>query len=94
MAYTYDANGNLVSGNGRTLTYTSYNAPATIANAAYGYAYTYNAEHERVRLVATREDAKAAIFSYIEPFYNRQRIHQSLGYLSPQKFEKQNVCLD
>ncbi len=41
-----------------------------------------------------REDAKAAIFSYIEPFYNRQRIHQSLGYLSPQKFEKQNVCLD
>ena len=55
-SYTYDANGNLISGNGRTLTYTSFNAPATIANASYGYAYTYNAEHERVRLVTTRPD--------------------------------------
>lgn len=51
--YTYDANGNLVSGNGRTLTYTSFNAPASISTASYGYAYTYNAEHERVRLVTT-----------------------------------------
>jgi transposase InsO family protein len=37
----------------------------------------------------TREEAKAAIFSYIELFYNRQRIHQYLGYLSPQQFEDQ-----
>jgi putative transposase len=36
----------------------------------------------------TREEAKAAIFSYIELFYNRQRIHQTLGYMSPQQFEE------
>lgn len=36
----------------------------------------------------TREEAKAAIFGYIELFYNRQRIHQSLGYVSPQQFEE------
>lgn len=37
----------------------------------------------------TREEAKAAIFSYIEIFYNRQRIHQTLDYLTPQQFEEQ-----
>jgi transposase InsO family protein len=37
----------------------------------------------------TREEAKATIFSYIELFYNRQRIHQTLGYISPQQFEEQ-----
>lgn len=36
---------------------------------------------------ATREDARAAIFEYIEVFYNRQRIHSSLGYVSPEQFE-------
>jgi transposase InsO family protein len=36
---------------------------------------------------ATREHARAAIFDYIEVFYNRQRIHGSIGYLSPEQFE-------
>ena len=45
-------------------------------------------------IFTTREDARAAIFSYIELFYNRQRIHQSLGYQSPEKFEERMVCLD
>jgi putative transposase len=38
---------------------------------------------------ATREQAKAEIFDYIELFYNRQRIHQSLGYKTPAQFEAQ-----
>lgn len=36
---------------------------------------------------ATREDAKASIFEYIEVFYNRKRLHSSLGYVSPETFE-------
>ena len=36
---------------------------------------------------ATREQARAAIFDYIEVFYNRQRLHSSLDYLSPEQFE-------
>lgn len=39
------------------------------------------------RIFATRDEARAAIFEYIEVFYNRQRIHGSIGYLSPEQFE-------
>ncbi len=37
-----------------------------------------------------QNEARAAIFDYIEIFYNRQRIHQSLGYITPNDFEKMN----
>jgi putative transposase len=36
---------------------------------------------------ATRAQAKLAIFQYIEVFYNRQRLHSTLGYKSPEAFE-------
>ena len=35
----------------------------------------------------TRGQARASIFEYIEVFYNRRRLHSSLGYLSPEQFE-------
>jgi transposase InsO family protein len=31
-----------------------------------------------------------AIFDYIEVFHNRQRLHQTLGYLSPAEFERRS----
>jgi transposase InsO family protein len=31
----------------------------------------------------TREEAKADVFEFIEVFYNRQRVHSVLGYISP-----------
>jgi len=36
----------------------------------------------------TRVEAKTDIFVYIEGFYNRTRRHSSLGYLSPDEFER------
>jgi putative transposase len=36
---------------------------------------------------ATRQQARSAIFDYIESFYNRVRRHSTLGYLSPIDFE-------
>ena len=38
----------------------------------------------------TREEAKRSIFEYIEIFYNRQRLHSALNYLSPVEFELKN----
>ena len=37
---------------------------------------------------ATRAKARTAIFEYIEMFYNRQRLHSTLGYKSPEEFER------
>lgn len=44
--------------------------------------------HERY---ATRDQARAAIFEYIEVFYNRRRLHSSLGYMSPEAFEARHA---
>ncbi len=39
------------------------------------------------RNYTTKEEARREIFEYIEVFYNRQRIHSYLGYLSPVDYE-------
>ncbi|TSA78446.1 IS3 family transposase [Deinococcus detaillensis] len=40
----------------------------------------------------TRAVARQAIFEFIEVFYNRQRRHSSLGYLTPADFERQSTA--
>lgn len=36
----------------------------------------------------TREEARADLFEYIEVWYNRERRHSSLGYVSPAEYEE------
>jgi len=36
---------------------------------------------------ASWAQARQAIFEYLEAFYNRQRLHSSLGYVSPVTYE-------
>ena len=36
----------------------------------------------------TREAARSAVFEYLEAFYNRRRLHSSLGYMSPEGYEE------
>lgn len=38
-----------------------------------------------------RDEARKNIFEYIESFYNRQRMHSTLGYVSPAEFEEQST---
>jgi putative transposase len=42
-------------------------------------------DHEQL---ITRDYTTKIIFDFIEFFYNRERIHSTLGYVSPQQFEK------
>ncbi len=42
----------------------------------------------------TRGAAKRAIFEYVEVFYNRQRMHSSLDYLTPVDYEARRRNLD
>ena len=37
---------------------------------------------------STRQEARSAIFAYVEGFYNRARRHSTLGFLSPVEFEQ------
>lgn len=37
---------------------------------------------------ATREEARASLFEYIEIFFNQTRRHSSLGYMSPAEYER------
>jgi len=37
----------------------------------------------------TREDGHLSLFDYIEVFYNRQRLHSSLGYRTPWEVKEQ-----
>jgi len=55
-----------------------------VMESFFGTLKTELVNHEHYE---TREQARASIFEYIEVFYNRKRLHSSLGYLSPEQFE-------
>jgi transposase InsO family protein len=55
----------------------------------FGTLKTERVHHRRYR---TRAEARQDIFHYIEVFYNRKRRHSALGYMSPDQFEKSQVC--
>jgi putative transposase len=50
---------------------------------------TLKCEHVHFQNYQTRQEAITDIFSYIVGFYNRQRLHSSLGYRSPEEVERQ-----
>ena len=48
---------------------------------------TLKTEEVYQKRYATRSQARLELFEYLEVFYNRQRRHSSLGYVSPETFE-------
>jgi transposase InsO family protein len=73
----------------------SMGSKGTAYDNAVAESFFSNLKNELIHntVYLTRESARAAIFSYIELFYNRQRIHQTLGYVSPVEFEKVGGCV-
>jgi len=54
---------------------------------------TIKKERIHHELYRTREDAIASIFEYIETFYNPERRHSSIGYVSPNEYEREHAML-
>lgn len=49
---------------------------------------TLKVELKGKALWKTRQEARTAIFEYIEAWYNRRRRHSTIGYVSPMEFEE------
>ncbi|TWT30669.1 hypothetical protein Enr8_41900 [Blastopirellula retiformator] len=51
--------------------------------------FFWSLKHEwtKVEEFADIEEARLSVFRYIETFHNNERIHQTLGYLTPNEFE-------
>ena len=65
-------------------------APGTGYDNAMAESFFASPETELIdrSVWGTRDQARAAVFEYIEAFYNRTRRHSSLGKLSPEQFEE------
>jgi transposase InsO family protein len=50
--------------------------------------HTLKVELVHQRHWATRDEARRDLFAYVEGYYNRQRMHSALGYLSPEQAER------
>ena len=55
-----------------------------VAESFFGSLKNELVHHEDYR---TRQQARQSIFEYIEAFYNRQRRHATLDYMTPAEFE-------
>ena len=61
-------------------------------NAAMeSFFHTLKTEHVRHQRYRTREQARQSLFDYIEIFYNRQRRHSYLDYMTPFEYEQRNA---
>lgn len=58
-----------------------------VAESFFGTLKTELVDDEDYR---TRQEARQSLFEYIEVFYNRQRRHSYLGYISPEEYERVN----
>ena len=72
--------------------HSSMSRAATCADNAVVESFFHTLKTERVhgQLYATRAEARADLFEFIECWYNARRRHSSLGYLSPAAFERAN----
>ena len=61
-----------------------------VAESFFGSLKNELVHHQDYR---TRAEARQSIFEYIEVFYNRQRRHAFLNYLTPVDYEEKHACI-
>jgi RHS repeat-associated protein len=67
--YTYDANGNMLEGAGRTVTWTSFNQARSIVKGAFTSTFSFDAAHQRVKHVSHHETTiyVGGVFEQVTP---------------------------
>ncbi len=81
--YSYDLNGNQISGAGRTLTYTSFNKPVTIVNASTSNSIYYDVDYKRIEKISTTATDTITTF-YLGNIY--QQVKNSSGLIEDKYF--------
>lgn len=56
-----------------------------VAESFFGSLKTELIHNKKYKTIA---EARRDIFDYVEVFYNRERLHSTLGYMSPEEFER------
>ena len=60
--FSYDGDGNMLSGNGRTATYTSFDMPVTISKSGASDTFVYGPEHQRIK-----RQTSSTVTIYVNP---------------------------
>ncbi len=60
--YSYDDNGNMVSGAGRTIGYTSFNKPSSISNGTVSLSFIYGADRARIKQTRTESGVQTTTY--------------------------------
>ena len=58
-----------------------------------GYLTRVLPSRQQWQVLADRRRGKKEVFTYIETFYNRKRLHSTLDYLNPEEFEAQETSI-
>ena len=69
-SYAYDDNGNMISGDGRTLTWTSFNKPETVVNGTTHTRFDYGPERARTRQVKV-QGATTTTIKYVGTLFEQ-----------------------
>jgi transposase InsO family protein len=59
---------------------------------AESFFHSFKVEAVQGEVFASRAAMRKAVFEYVEVYYNRQRLHSALGYMSPEQFEARKVA--
>lgn len=53
---------------------------------------TLKQELMRKKAFRNQDEARLAIFKYIEVYYNKKRMHSTINYMAPETYEKMSIC--